>query len=159
MALAAMAVAQEKPSQNPDALDIAGVGKILDSIQYEHVWVPSKTDYTVSLERGKFEVHPEVWISTSGKKIWITMEVRPISKGELNNPAYLAKLLAANADVGPAQFYTQNFGTGANPDWRLGFGYPIDNRAVTDSVVKEALDAYLDDLVKEVPIWQPSGSG
>jgi hypothetical protein len=141
--------------QSAGGLDNNSLRAILQGLGYE-LGTTSNQTYQISMKQGQANFTPEVWISSSGRKIWISQNIRQIGKGELDNPIELAALLAANSEVGPAQFYIENESTDpSKPNWHLCYAYPVDNRAVTADVIHDALTAFLSGLTKEAAVWAP----
>lgn len=136
----------------PFRLQEQDLGVMLKDLKYETALV--NHSYEIEMRQGTYTFHPLVGLSTSGNKIWITTSVRPLAATDMGNADMLSKLLMANNTVGPAQFYIENVADkGKAPDYRLGFGYPLDNRGVTEEVLKDALDAFANNLVDESSIW------
>lgn len=151
-ALSGIATPPKKQAQTPFRLVSEDLGVMLKNLKYETALVDKS--FEIELKQGKYIFHPFVAVSSSGNKVWITTTVRPLSAADMADASMLSKLLLANNSVGPAQFYIENDAADKKPaDYRLGFGYPLDNRGITEEVLKEALDAFANNLVDNAPIW------
>jgi hypothetical protein len=143
----------EAVAQTPFRLSAPDLGVMLKDLKYETA-TTAQGQFEISMIQGKYTFHPFVAVSTSGNKIWITTSVRPLAATDLVDADLLRKLLIANSSIGPAQFYIENVAPDGKPlDYRLGFGYPLDNRGVTEEVLRESLDAFATDLVDQAGIW------
>lgn len=138
--------------QTPFRLATEDLGVMLRNLKYETALTGGS--FEIEMKQGTYTFHPFVAVSTSGNKIWITTSVRPLSATDLANAALLSKLLMANSSIGPAQFYIENVAAEKKPaDYRLGFGYPLDNRGVTEEILKDALDGFANNLVDHATVW------
>ena len=146
------ATAEQATTQAPFRLASEDLGVMLKDLKYETALTSGS--FEIEMKQGTFTFHPFVAVSTSGNKIWITTSVRPLTQADLANAGLLSKLLMANSTIGPAQFYIENVAVEKKPpDYRLGFGYPLDNRGVTEEILKDALDAFANNLVDNAAVW------
>ena len=143
----------QQVAQTPFRLAAEDLGVMLKNLKYETA-TTAQGQFEIEMKQGTYTFHPFVAVSSSGNKIWITTSVRPLTAIDLTNADFLSKLLIANNAVGPAQFYIENVAAEKKPaDFRLGFGYPLDNRGVTEEILKDALDAFANGLVEQAAIW------
>ncbi len=147
---------QGEVTQVNDALTPAALGKMLGDLGYE-TGTLSPGQFAIEMKQGTYTFHPTVSMSSSGNKIWITVSIRVLTAADSANSELLLKLLKANSAIGPAQFYVDNVAAEGKPaDWRLSYGYPIDNRGVTSTVLRGALDAFATSLEEQAPVWDPT---
>jgi hypothetical protein len=145
--------ATQATAQTPFRLAAEDLHVMLKDLKYETA-MTAEGQFEIEMKQGTYTFHPFVAVSTSGNKIWITTSVRQLAAADLANADLLRKLLIANSSIGPAQFYIENAAAEKKPaDYHLGFGYPIDNRGVTEELLKDALDAFANNLVDEAAIW------
>lgn len=154
-ALASPVTPPDKPqvsAQTPFRLTSEDLGVMLRDLKYDAALTNGA--FEIEMKQGTYTFHPFVAVSTSGNKIWITTSVRPLKAEDLTNASLLSKLLIANSSIGPAQFYIENVAAEGKPaDYHLGFGYPLDNRGVTEEILKDALDAFANNLVDQSAVW------
>jgi len=143
---------QSTGAQTPFKLTNADLGVMLKDLKYETA-TTKDGQLEIEMKQGTYSFHPFVAVSTSGNKVWITTSVRPLSANDMANAEFLGKLLQANTTIGPAQFYIENLGDDKKPDLRLGFGYPLDNRGITEEILREALDAFASNLADQATVW------
>src|SRR4051812_47277151 len=92
------AVAQTEPTR----LKAEDLPKFLTGLGFE----PESTGngvYRITVERGKFTFRVNTSVSGNLKKVWFSTYLLAIPE-EKKTPDFLAKLLAANSDTGPAHF-------------------------------------------------------
>jgi hypothetical protein len=144
----------QQAAQTPFRLTGEDLGVMLKDLKYETA-MTAQGQFEIEMKQGTFTFHPFVAVSTSGNKIWITTSVRPLTATDLANADLLSKLLIANTSIGPAQFYIENVAAEKKPvDYRLGFGYPLDNRGISEEILKDALDAFANNLVDHAAVWE-----
>ncbi|MHB8636426.1 MAG: hypothetical protein ACYC96_08130 [Fimbriimonadaceae bacterium] len=145
---------RQATTQTPFHLAPEDVQVMLKDLKYETA-MTAQSQFEIEMKQSGFVFHPFVAVSTSGNKIWVTMDMRPLTAIDLTNAALLSKLLIANSSIGPGQFYIENVADPKKPvAYWLGFGYPIDNRGVTEQVLQDALDSFATDLADQAPLWQ-----
>jgi hypothetical protein len=149
---------QGEVTQSDNALDGPALGAMLTSLGYE-TGTTAPGQFAIEMKQGIYKFHPSISLSSSGNKIWITEAIRVLTPADAINSELLLNLLKANSAIGPAQFYVDNVAAaGKAADWRLSYGYPIDNRGVSSTVLRAALDSFATSLEEQATIWDPAAA-
>ena len=147
---------QGSVAQTNAPLDGHALGAMLTSLGYE-TGTTGPGQFAIEMKQGTYKFRPTVALSSSGNKIWITVAIRAMTASDSANSELLLKLLKANSAIGPAQFYVDNVAPEGKPmDWRLSYGYPVDNRGIDSTVLRGALDAFATSLDEQSVIWDPA---
>ena len=98
--------------------------------------------YEVTLNRGGYNVPLSIELSGSGKFVWVSANVR--DSGWPADKAALA--LRRITQIQPTMIWDS--GT------KIRFGTAIENRALTQSVLKEAIERVANDVANNADVWQ-----
>lgn len=104
---------------------------------------PGKEKYSFALTRGGLNVPIAAELSANGNFIWMTCFLT--DKTPSGEKA--VKLLQQNAEIQPTQFYATKSG-------KLMVGLPIENRGVTNAILRQKVEKLTDDVVKTQSDWQ-----
>lgn len=104
---------------------------------------PGKEKYTVTITKDGLDIPIGYEISPSNTYIWLTVNLgKPAEESSTKNIA----LLKQNAKIQPTFFYVTDSG-------RLMAGLPIDNRGVTNAILRLRSDSIVDGVVKTKDLW------
>lgn len=104
---------------------------------------PGKEKYEVLHKTISLNVPVSYEISPSTNFIWLTVYLGPAT----NDSSVNNKLLRENAKVQPVQFYITDSG-------KLMMGLAVENRGVTNAILKRHIDFIIDKVGNTAYIWQ-----
>jgi hypothetical protein len=105
---------------------------------------PGKEKYVITIASGGLDVPIGAELSASTKYIWLTVN---LSSADSTNGAKNYSLLKQNGIAQPAQFYVTSKGV-------LMMGLPIENKGVTNYVLREKLEFLAVKVSNAKSIWQ-----
>lgn len=105
---------------------------------------PGKEKYVVTITSGGLDVPIAAELSPSTKYIWLTVN---LSTADSTNGAKNYSLLKQNGIAQPAQFYVTTKGG-------LMMGLPVENKAVSNYVLREKLEFLAVKVSSAKSIWQ-----
>lgn len=142
---------QEAAAQaEPARLQATDLPKFLEALGYDTTPL-SNGIIRITADRAKFTFRINTSISGNTKKVWLSTFLIVIPE-ERKTPDFLGKLLAANADVGPAHFYLTTI---EGKTW-LKMGYALDNRDVTPKYFREEFDWFCERISDKSDLWAPA---
>jgi len=127
--------------------DAAAMKKAVEDIGYETKELnkePGKEKYEFKLTRDGLDIPIAIEISPSKNYIWLTVFLGAAPKPE---SAKNAELLKKNSEVQPCQFYVTSKGN-------LMLAYPLDNRSMSNAILRTKVDKLAADVGKTKDIWQ-----
>jgi hypothetical protein len=104
---------------------------------------PGKEKYEIKLVTAGYNVPMGVEISPSGNYIWLTVFL----KGETPSGEKAVKLLRRNAEIQPSFFYVTKSD-------RIMLALPVENRNVSNPVLKSRLEKVAGDVDKSADDWK-----
>lgn len=129
--------------------DAAALKKAVEDIGYETKALNAeagKEKYEFNLTRDGLKIPIATEISGSRSYIWFTVFLGE-APGESSAPASkFAALLKSNAEIQPAQFYITKKGG-------LMMGITIENRAMTNALVRRTVEMIASHVVKTKDVW------
>jgi hypothetical protein len=127
--------------------DAAAAKRAVEDIGYETKELnkePGKEKYEFKITRDGFDIPMGIEISPSKNYIWLTVFLGPAPKSDSTKNA---DLLRKNSEVQPCQFYVTSKGN-------LMLAYPLDNRGMSNPVLRAKVDKLAADVVKTKDVWQ-----
>lgn len=125
----------------------------LEAMGYETKDLGAKS-YQVTIQHGGNTYYLKLSLSGSGQKLWICSyfgEIADIGKV----PGHvLARLLAVPATEGPMHFYLRD--TAQAQKKQLLAGLPVDNRALTPSILRKQIENFCQGLDRTQGAWDMS---
>lgn len=103
-----------------------------------------KEKYEVKLTKNGLDIPTGIEISPSGNIIWLTVNLGA-PKAETSAINYA--LLKQNSKIQPCQFYATESG-------RLMMGLPIENRGVSNALLREKVESITSRVGETKDIWQ-----
>ncbi|MDQ2986550.1 MAG: hypothetical protein M3R13_07495 [Armatimonadota bacterium] len=102
-----------------------------------------KEKYAVTITKDGLDIPIGYEISPSSTYIWLTVNLgQPPAESSAKNLA----LLKQNTKIQPTFFYVTDAG-------RLMVGLPIDNRGVTNAILRQRSESIVDSVVRTKDIW------
>lgn len=103
-----------------------------------------KEKYTVTVTRGGLDIPIAYEISSNNGYIWLTVNLgdAPSESSSKN-----AALLRQNGKIQPCQFYVTEKGL-------LMMGFPVENKNVTNALLRQRTDTIADNVSKTEDIWK-----
>ena len=133
-------------AQNCGPVDRPALRKMLTELGYEVKdleTTPGKEKYEVSHTKQGFNVPVAYEISPSTNYIWLTVYLgKPPADTSIRN----SQLLRQNFTIQPCQFYITEKGN-------MMMGLAIENRGVTNAVLKRLSDMVTDKVVQTTSYW------
>lgn len=142
--------AQDGTASPDGAWDAATLKKAISDIGYEPKVLesaPGKEKVEFAIEKGGFTIPVAAEISPSKNYVWLTVRLGDAPKDFDSAGAKLGALLKANAKVQPCQFYITEKGT-------LMLALPVDNRSLTNPVLRRRVDFLTNTVVEQKGVWQ-----
>lgn len=133
--------------QNCDPLSRPQLREMLVQMAYEVkdiVKDPGKEKYSVVITREGLDVPIGIELSGNSKYIWLTVNLGDFKPENANRNV---ELLKQNSKIQPHQFYVTESG-------RLMMGLPMENRGVTNVMLREKLESIAGNVGKTKTIWQ-----
>lgn len=133
--------------QDPNSVDRKQLRDILVQLGYDTkdlVTDAGKEKYSVTLTRSGLDVPIGVEISGNNKFIWLTVNLGPATP---DNVTKNFSLLKQNAKTQPCHFYVTESG-------KLMFGVPLENRCVTNALVRERLETIATRVGESESLWK-----
>jgi hypothetical protein len=132
--------------QSGDAFDAARLKKAIEDIGYEAKVLNAevgKEKYEFKLTKDDLDVPVAAEISPSKNYVWLTVYLGPAPKAD--SPTCL-EMLKSNFDVQPSFFYVTTKGN-------LMMGLAVENRALTNPVLRARIDKIVADVAKTKGLW------
>ncbi len=120
--------------------DAPQLKKSLGELGYEPKEL-TETKWEVKLTKAQLNVPVGSEVSPSGNYIWLTARL-----GEAPSDEKAGRLLRRNAKIQPTQFYITEKGA-------LMVGICCENRAMTNAILRKALEKITDDVVATAEEW------
>ncbi|THU40569.1 hypothetical protein FAM09_00190 [Niastella caeni] len=133
--------------QDCNSIDRKQLREILVQLGYETkdlVTDPGKEKYSVTLTRSGLDVPIGVEISGNNKYIWLTVS---LGSATAENVTKNFGLLKQNAKTQPCHFYVTESG-------RLMFGLPLENRGVSNTLLRERLETVATRVGESESLWK-----
>ncbi len=130
-------------------LDSSMLKKALEDIGYEPKDLskdPEKPLYEVTIVREGLNIPVSSEVTSSKSYLWLTVTMGSL-KEDAADAAKLRKLLVANGVIQPSHFFITKGD-------RLKLAMPIDNRGVTNAILRKAIDRIVNNVVETKAIWQ-----
>lgn len=146
LAVVAVAVPALVGFQGSDAVTRKQLREMLVQLGYEVKdleTAPGKEKYSYTQERSGLNIPIGAEISPSNSYIWLTVNC----KGEVPTGDKAVELLKKNAEIQPSFFYVTKSG-------KLLMALPIDNRGVTNALLRQRSEKLVDDVAKTKDVWQ-----
>lgn len=103
-----------------------------------------KEKYSVTVTKSGLDIPIAFEISANGSYIWLTVNLGAMP--DASSPKNQA-LLQKNSDIQPAQFYFSN-------SKKMMMAMPIENRDVTNALLRQRTDTVTDDVTGSKDVWQ-----
>lgn len=123
--------------------------KAIEDIGYEAKNISINADkplYEFTIVRDGLNVPIAAEVTSSKTYIWLTVFLGNVKEDEAN-ATKLRKLLQANANYQPAQFFITKVGA-------LKLGLPVANRALTNAILRKEIDKLVNAVVETKAVWQ-----
>lgn len=130
------------------ALTIEQIGDALDKYGKNTITQNGHTDYSLNVQRGKWNMNVIVSVSPNGRVIWMTNSLVGAPDAGAASPAALLNLLKKNYEIGP-MFFSIAHGS-------VRISNPVPNHDLTPDGVREQVDALVATVVDTEPLWNPS---
>jgi len=103
--------------------------------------------YEIFMDRKSDNIYITVELSGSLQKVWLTSYYGELTDREKADPKFLLTLAEKNAELQPTHFFVTKNG-------RLKIGRPIDNRAMTPSILHKEIDRLVEDIAGTRELWE-----
>jgi len=133
--------------QDCNSIDRKQLREILVQLGYvtkDIVTDPGKEKYSVTLTSSGLDVPIGVEISGNNKYIWLTVN---LGAAVADNVTKNFGLLKQNAKTQPCHFYVTESG-------KLMFGLPLENRGISNAVLRERLETVATRVGESESIWK-----
>ena len=130
--------------------DAAQLKKALEDIGYETKVLNAtvgKEKYEFVVEKSDLKIPIGAEISGSKNYLWLTVKLADAPKNFADKGEKLGALLKANSKVQPCQFYITDGGA-------LMIALPVENRALTNPILRRRIDFLADRVVEQKALWQ-----
>jgi hypothetical protein len=134
----------------PVQWDAVALKKGIEDIGYEPKNISREADqekYEFKLERGGLNIPISAEITSSKNYIWLLAVLATDVKEESYSASKLFKILQANGNIQPAQFFITRNG-------RLLVGQAIENRNVTNAILRRVVEKLATNVVETKELWQ-----
>lgn len=129
-----------------DALDIKQIRATLDQLGYTVKDVDTTEGnelYQITVTTGGLDIPIRVQLSKSKSNVWLTVFLRDMKTDD----GKALPLLKQNALIQPSQFYVTDKGS-------LTCGLNVENRGITNAVLKSRIDKIAGDVADSKSLWQ-----
>ena len=134
-------------AQNCDPLDARQLKTMLEQLGYTVKELSSeagKEKFEVLHNKGGYDIPVAYEISASRNFVWLTAFLgNPKDENSITN----ASLLKQNFKIQPCQFYITEKG-------KLMMGLAVENRGLTNSILRRHTDKIVSDVSNTVSLWQ-----
>ncbi len=134
----------------PVQWDTEALKKGIEDIGYEPKNIsrePDKEKYEFKVERSGLNIPVVAEVTPSKNYIWLIALLATDIKEETYSSSKLFKLLQSNATIQPTHFFITKGG-------RLQVGHPIDNRNVTNAILRRTIDKLTTNIAETKDLWQ-----
>jgi len=135
-------------AQSSDPLTRVQLKEMLNQLGYtvkDIVTTPGKEKYSIAHNQGGLDIPVGYEISPSNSYIWLTVNLG--SPKDSISAQFNLELLKQNAKIQPSFFYFTESG-------RLMMGLPIENRGVTNAILRKQSDKIVSDVSKTSVFWK-----
>lgn len=142
--------AQDSASSTSNVFDAAMLKKAVEDLGYQPKELSGgqgKEKYEIVVSRGGLTIPIATELSGSRGYIWLTVLLGEAPKEDSASLSKCAALLRSNFQIQPAHFYITTKGS-------LMCAIPVENRAVTNAVMRRAIDKIANDVVDTKSIWE-----
>lgn len=132
--------------QTSDKIDRKQLRDMLSQLGYELKDIEKtegKEKYSFTFSRGGLDIPVGAEISPSGSYIWYTVNLGEVPSGEKS-----LELLRKNSEIQPCFFYVTKSSS------RLMMALPIENRNVTNAILRLRAEKIVDDVANSKSVWQ-----
>jgi hypothetical protein len=151
----AQILAQNQARAVNQALTPDDLGKLLTDMGYEPKKIDDNT-YEVIIKRDGWAVYLRCCFSSDKTKLWLISSLGDIKDINQAPADVLANLLIANFNHGPSAFYLEDADANNKAAKRLKIGRPVDNRAITASILRQQIDAIFSTIRETKDLWKTS---
>ncbi len=144
-AASVLAVAGGQGAAVPNRLDDAGLKATLSKLGYE-VKEPGAKTYEIALAAAGLKIPTRVFLAKSRTKLWFSVALMQKAGVDKLTRDDLARILAANTDVGPCHFMIDG-------GW-LKMKMALDNRGLTPAILRTELDYLAARVGESKAVWQ-----
>jgi hypothetical protein len=142
------AVQQKQPAAQAGSLSVAQLGDALTPFGKNTTTDNGKTNYSITVPRGKWKINVIISISPNGQVIWMTNSLSQVPDAGKVSSAALLNVLKKNRDIGPMFFEIWN--------GSLVMTYPVPNHDLTAASMKAIVDDFVSTVVDNAALWDPA---
>ena len=112
--------------------------------------------WEITLSKDGLDVPVAIGLSSSGRKLWITVFLGELDARAKANSDRLLKLLKRNYEIQPTHFFisSQESSPPGNPQDVLKIGMALDNRGIGSTVLRREIEKLVDDVVSSRKLWE-----
>lgn len=143
LVVAALALFGFANNQAPQ-LDAKQLRTMLSQLGYEIKdlnTVVGEEKYEIKVPAEGFDVYVAYEVSKSKNYVWLTVLL-----GDSPSESKALAMLKETSKIQPSMFYISSTG-------KLMMGLAIDNRGITNAIVRQRTDAICEDVVDTAPLW------
>lgn len=143
-------VAQDSTTLQSGGWTAEQLKKAIEDIGYETRTLNATAGqerYEFKLERGGLTIPIAAEVSKSKNYLWLTVYLKDAPKDFASSGAKLGGLLKANTNIQPCHFYITEQGA-------LMVAIAIDNRAMSNPVLRRNVEKLVNDVVAQRSIWE-----